>query len=243
MNLLCQCFRAAPSRRLCGPVGAALALGLLAGCAQVRGPSPNDPYYAPVATPTPRAQPASNGSLYSDGALQLFTDNKARRVGDILTVILSESTSTQKSSGIGVSKESDISIPEVAGAAGTLLGRGITAGAYSLGTDLGASRDFSGAADANQRNNLQGSIAVTVVEVWPNGTLSIRGEKWMTLNRGDEFIRVSGLVRPDDIAPDNSLVSTKIANARITYAGTGALADSQTMGWLSRFFNSSYWPF
>jgi flagellar L-ring protein FlgH len=70
----------------------------------------------------------------------------------------------------------------------------------------------------------------------------VRGEKWITLNRGDEFIRISGMIRPDDIAPDNTIVSTRLANAKISYSGTGALADSTSMGWLSRFFNSDLWP-
>jgi hypothetical protein len=70
----------------------------------------------------------------------------------------------------------------------------------------------------------------------------VRGEKWMTLKRGEEFIRISGIFRPDDIAPDNTVSSTRLANAQISYSGTGTLADSQSMGWLSRFFNSAYWP-
>lgn len=214
------------------------------GCASVKPPSPGDPYYAPVPEAPPAVPLESNGSLFQRGAgLDLFTDRKARSVGDIVTVILQESTSSQKSSGIGISKESDISVPEAVGAAGTLLGRGITAAGYSLATDLGASRDFSGEADASQRNNLSGSITVSVVDIWPNGTLVVRGEKWMTLNRGDEFIRLTGLVRPDDVGPDNTVVSTKIANAHISYSGTGPLAASQSMGWMSRFFNSAYWPF
>lgn len=84
---------------------------------------------------------------------------------------------------------------------------------------------------------------MTVAEVLPNGNLVVRGEKWMTLNRGDEFIRISGIVRPDDISPNNTVVSTRLANAQISYSGTGTLADSQSMGWLARFFNSEYWPF
>jgi flagellar L-ring protein precursor FlgH len=71
----------------------------------------------------------------------------------------------------------------------------------------------------------------------------VRGEKWMTLTSGDEFIRVKGLLRPEDIGPNNTVPSTKLADARITYAGTGDFAESNTQGWASRFFNSKYWPF
>lgn len=225
-----------------GLVGALV--GVASGCVIHKPASPNDPTYAPVMAPTAQQQQPLNGSLYSaNGDMDLFSDRKARRAGDILTVVLQEKTVSKKSSNVDVSKQSDISIPEVAGAAGTVLGKSVGLGGLSLGTNLSSDRDFKGEADAAQSNNLIGDVAVSVVNVWPNGTLEIRGEKWITLNRGDEFIRISGLVRPEDVTPDNTVLSTKVANARIAYSGTGALADSSSMGWMSRFFNSAYWPF
>ena len=77
----------------------------------------------------------------------------------------------------------------------------------------------------------------------PNGLLQIRGEKWMTLTNGKEFIRLSGLIRPDDVSSLNTIASTKVADARISYSGTGDLANANQQGWASKFFNSSYWPF
>ncbi|MEJ2444755.1 MAG: flagellar basal body L-ring protein FlgH [Exilibacterium sp.] len=77
----------------------------------------------------------------------------------------------------------------------------------------------------------------------PSGNLVVRGEKWMTLNRGEEYIRIRGIVRPEDISQSNTVASTKLANAHISYSGTGSLAESQEMGWLARFFNSAYFPF
>ena len=77
----------------------------------------------------------------------------------------------------------------------------------------------------------------------PNGILAIRGEKWITLNQGDELIRISGLVRTDDIGPDNTVLSTRVADARITYSGTGAFANASQPGWLNQFFLSPLWPF
>jgi len=71
----------------------------------------------------------------------------------------------------------------------------------------------------------------------------VRGEKWITLNRGDEYIRISGIIRPEDVSQENTISSTKLANARISYSGTGELAESQSMGWVSRFFNNPLWPF
>lgn len=216
----------------------------LSGCVIHQAPVPNDPLYAPVMAPSSQQQLPQNGSLYSPtNDMDLFSDRKARRVGDILTVVLQEKTVSKKSSNVEVTKESDIQIPDVTGAAGTVFGSNVSLGGLGLGTNISSDRDFKGEADAAQSNNLLGDVAVSVVNIWPNGTLEIRGEKWITLNRGDEFIRISGLVRPEDVRPNNTVLSTKVANARIAYAGTGALADSSSMGWMSRFFNSAYWPF
>jgi flagellar L-ring protein FlgH len=209
-------------------------LAMLFGCSTHGKPIPNDPNYAPVMVPQSATPPAYNGSLYrASNNIQLFADRKATQVGDILTVVLSENTVSKKTSKVGVKKDAKISVPDA-----TVLGSPV-----GIGTDISGKRDFAGDANAAQSNNLAGDVAVSVIDVWPNGTLVVRGEKWLTLNRGDEFIRISGLVRPDDVKPDNTVLSTKVANARITYSGTGALADSQTVGWLSRFFNSAYWPF
>lgn len=216
----------------------------VSGCVIQPPPQPNDPYYAPVIRPEPLPVKPTNGSLYSETtAVALYRDRKARRVGDILTIQLRETTISSKSSNTEVTKESEISVPESAGALGTIFGTQVSLGELSLLTNLAGNREFTGEADADQSNRLRGSISVTVVDVYPNGVMAVRGEKWMTLNHGDEFIRISGLVRPQDVRPDNTVVSTKVANARITYSGTGSLANSQRMGWLSRFFNHPLWPF
>ena len=90
--------------------------------------------------------------------------------------------------------------------------------------------------------SLAGSITVTVTEVLPNGVLRIRGEKWLSLTNGEEYIRLTGLVRPQDIKPDNTLASNRIADARIAYGGTGDFDQANQMGWMGRFFNSEWWP-
>ena len=92
-------------------------------------------------------------------------------------------------------------------------------------------------------NSLSGNITVTVHDVLPNGVLMVKGEKWLTLNQGDEYIRISGMVRPQDIGSDNTVESTKLADARIAYSGTGSVNDSNVMGWMSRFFIGAIWPF
>lgn len=217
-----------------------LTIVLSASACVVQQPvKPDDPFYAPVMNPSETPVHASNGSLYRDNmAIGLFADRKATRIGDIITIVLQERTASRKSSNIEMLKDNEIAV-----GSGTVLGTQPSLGELGLGVDLTAEREFTGEADADQSNQLTGTISVTVADTLPNGTLVVRGEKWMTLNRGNEFIRISGLVRPDDVTPDNRVPSTKIANARITYSGTGEFADSQKMGWVSRFFNSPIWPF
>jgi flagellar L-ring protein precursor FlgH len=82
-----------------------------------------------------------------------------------------------------------------------------------------------------------------VAEVLSNGNLLVRGEKRLTINQGDEYIRFSGIVRPSDIGPDNTVLSTSVADARIAYTGKGTLDESNSSGWLARLFNSKWWPF
>lgn len=216
-----------------------IATALLAGCATGPRPQPGDPYYAPVVTTRAHEPMNTSGSLYqSKQGMTLFTDTKARNVGDIITINLTERTVSSKSAGVNITKASSTSLP-----AGTLLGTTPTLNGNILDTSISQDRDFEGETEADQSNSLIGSIAVTVADVLPNGNLVVRGEKWMTLNRGDEFIRISGILRPEDITPQNTVESTRLANAQITYSGTGELASSQNMGWLSKFFNSVYWPF
>ena len=184
-------------------------------------------------------EPPVNGSLYSPShAMALFGDRKATQIGDIITVVLQERTTSKKSSNIEMLKDSDTSV-----GVDSLFGTTPGLGDMGLSTGISSEREFKGESKADQGNQLSGSISVTVVDKYPNGTLVVRGEKWITLNRGREFIRISGLIRPDDVSPDNSVVSTKMANARITYSGTGEFAESNQAGWLHRFFSSPLWPF
>ena len=209
--------------------------------------TPGDPEFAPVVVPTAAKPVPHEGSLYHDGyGLALFGNTNSHKVGDIITIVLDERTVSSKSSAVAIDKESDMSLLE--NGVGTILGKDLTKklpllGEVTLPTAVAQSREFAGDASADQSNRLQGNISVTITDVMPNGNLSVRGEKWLTLNRGDEYIRISGMLRPQDITLSNTVSSTKLANARIAYSGTGELADSQKMGWLSRFFNGALWPF
>jgi len=212
---------------------------LLQGCMIAPLPVSGDPAYAPVIAPSAQPPIVNRGGIYQPGYSRgLFEDRRASRVGDILSVVLEERTNSSKTADTELTKGSKIDFNEA-----TILGHGVSLGDYGLGTSLAQDREFTGESSSDQSNSLSGSIAVTVSEVLANGLLIVRGEKWMTLNRGEEFIRVSGMVRPEDVQPDNSVLSTKLADARITYSGKGDLADANSQGWASRFFNTRFWPF
>jgi flagellar L-ring protein FlgH len=214
-------------------------VSVLSACTITPTPKPDDPTFAPVITASTRIPAANPGGIYRpEYSRSLYEDSRAHRVGDILSVVLSERTRSSKSADTEIKKDNSISIDEA-----TLLGRNVSFGEYSLATSLAQTRDFEGESASDQSNSLTGSIAVTVSEILPNGLLVVRGEKWMTLNSGEEYIRVRGLVRPDDIQPDNTVQSKLLADARITYSGTGEFADSNKQGWASKVFNSVYWPF
>ena len=206
---------------------------------------PDDPYYAPVLPRTPLPAAQNNGSIYQAGFENgLYDDRKAFRVGDIITITLNERTQASKNANSNIQKDSsaNLGVTSLFGSTPSVTNP-LTGGNMNLGAQFNGEREASGSGQAGQSNSLSGSITVTVAEVLPNGILAVRGEKWMTLNTGDELVRISGLVRADDIATDNTVASTRIADARITYSGTGAFADASQPGWLSRFFVSPLWPF
>lgn len=187
--------------------------------------------HAPVATP---------GAIYNGGSgYALFEDPKARSAGDLLTVLLVEKTQAQKSAETSTSKDSSTAIVNP-----ILLGRPFSVNGTGIGTNgIEGSRTFDGKGDSSQSNQLSGSVTVTVLERMPNGNLVVAGEKNVELNQGSERVRLSGVVRTVDIRPDNTITSDRIADARIEYVGRGALADANAQGWLSRFFNSPWFPF
>lgn len=210
----------------------------LSGCVN-KPPKPDNPYYAPVeAAPQPNMQLVT-GSIYNSAtAMDLYGDGRARRVGDIITIALQESTQSSKSSSTEIDKSSSTEV-----GAGSVFGQNLSVLGNPLSASLGSNNAFDGEGTSDMRNSLSGNITVTVHKVLPNGNLLVRGEKWLTLNQGDEYIRVSGLIRPQDIDESNTVASTKLADARIAYSGTGAVQEANVMGWLSRFFISPLWPF
>ena len=212
-------------------------LGFASGCITIKQPESS---YEPPRPAEPVYSPPTAGAIYNNGAdVRLFEDRKAGRVGDILTVRLQESTNASKNSATSTAKTSEVELanPVVSGANITTNGIPLFQGTLS------GDSAFDGSGSSSQSNSLLGDITVTVIERLPNGNLRIRGEKWVTLNQGREFIRLSGIIRPDDIEPDNSLYSYRIADAQITYSSKGVLADANRMGFISRFFNSVFHPY
>ena len=215
----------------------AVSLATLSGCSVL--PQPEESFAPPVPQ-QPEYEPPTSGSIYRSGTdVRLFEDLKANRVGDILTVRLVESTNASKNSATSTSKTTEAALQNP-----TILGIPVTRDGTNLFEgSLSGEQTFDGSGASSQSNSLSGDITVTVVERYPNGNLRIRGEKWVTLNQGQEFIRLSGIVRPTDIEPDNSLASTRIADARITYSSKGVMAAANKMGWISRFFHSVLHPY
>ena len=199
-----------------------------------------DPDFAPV-QPASLIPPVQNsGSIYQAGYdMRLFEDNKARRVGDVLSIIFNEATQANKAADLSQEKQNSMSFT-----APSLYGMAIqTMTGKDLQTTVSSDNKFTGTGKADQSNSLTGNISVTVIELLPNGDLKVRGEKRVTLNQGDEYVRLSGIVRPIDIDPSNTVSSDKVADATIMYTGNGSMADASKMGWLSRILNSAWIPF
>ena len=220
---------------------------LLSAC---NGMPERDPAYAGARPVSPAANAEVTGSLYHvSTGIVLYEDPRARRIGDILIIKLVESTNATKSASTNTKKENAVSIinPSLFGTSAVWDAPRraplINTNNLDLSATLSSNQDFKGDGGSSQKNSLSGSISVTVTEVLTNGNLLVRGEKLIGINQGHEFVRLSGIVRAQDIQPDNSVLSTQVADAQISYGGKGALADSNGHGWLTRFFLSSWWPF
>ncbi|SDF09409.1 flagellar L-ring protein precursor FlgH [Massilia sp. PDC64] len=219
----------------------ALAAGMaaslvLTGCATSRVPL-NTPALEDDALALPKTQPARGGvggGVFSADTVSLTSDARAFRVGDVVTVLLQETTQASKKAGTSFSKGSSASVAPIS-ALGKTFGR--------TGLDISGDRSFNGDATSTQQNALSGAITVLVQEVLPNGLLRVAGEKRLQLNQGEEYVRIKGYLRAADIDNENQVSSLRVANARIAYSGQGTLADANTPGWLTRFFTGPFMPF
>ena len=184
--------------------------------------------------------PTPDGAIFHPGYdAGLFENATAHSVGDIVTILLQESTTAQKSSQTDTSKttKDSLSAPSLLGIPMSIHGHSFLSGTINNGNT------FSGAGDSKQSDSLVGAITVTVVKRLANGNLVVRGQKLVQINQGEQYVRLQGIIRPIDISPDNTISSQDVADARIAYGQTGALADANSPGLLSRFFNSPWLPF
>ena len=213
-----------------GLVAAALApLPAHAGLFGHKKPAEDFTAVRPAALPAP--PPPANGAIFqaADGYAALYEGQRARRVGDPLTIVLVERTAASKSASSKLDSGGGLSLTPP------------TTGALSLFSKSDASvsnaRNFGGKGATDQSNSLSGEVSVTVAAVYPNGTMLVQGQKRVTLNRGDEFVQIKGLVRSADIDADNRVLSTRVADAEIAYTGKGDVARASRQGWLGRFFS------
>jgi flagellar L-ring protein FlgH len=228
---------------------------LFSGCATQR--LEHNTKYAPVRPPAVISKPQNTGSIYlNNNNLNLFETVKAHRVGDILMVVFDENTAGKKETKTEDNKGTTLALSNP-----TLFGNAVTTDALTgnavantgwggtdallqaLNASLSSSSDFKSKGKSEQKNSLTGNIGVTVVEVLSNGNLMIQGEKLITINQGDEYIQLSGIIRARDVSLDNKISSSKVANAQIAYSGVGLTHDSNSGGWGTRFFLSDVWPF
>jgi flagellar L-ring protein precursor FlgH len=223
---------------------------LQSGCGFPPIVHPNDPYFTPVRPPEIVIRPQSEGSLYAQGyGLALYGDLKARRVGDVLTVVLNENTNATKNNKNTQTKVTTLNVQPTS-FLGSLIQFNTIPGLPPLASNIhnnismngNANDSFAGSGQAIQNNQLTGSISVVVSEVLPNGNLVVKGEKWVTINTGDEYVRLTGIVRPSDITDENTVTSAQVADARISYSGKGNFQNSSFMGWLSNIAFSWLWP-
>lgn len=192
--------------------------------------APPEDFSAARAAPPVVVEPAT-GSIFaaSQGYAALYEGWRARRVGDPLTIVLVEQTAASKSASSKLDSQGSASItPPTTGPLNLFPPSSATAS---------GGRAFNGKGAADQANSLSGEVSVTVAEVYPNGTMLVQGQKRLTLNRGDEFVRIKGIVRTADVDRENRVLSTRVADAQIAYTGKGDVARASRQGWLSRFFS------
>jgi len=209
-----------------------------------------------AAVQPPPEPPRLTGSLWSEGRGSLFTDHRARRVGDIVTIKVKETASASKSAKTDLNRTNDLKlgIPSIFGleaAANARKARVATAngnGAAAIGPDLSSllaassSKKFAGDGATERSGKLDATLTAVVTRRLPSGNLVIEGRRRINLNEENQYILLTGIIRPEDISPTNTISSTQIADASISYYGVGPVADQQRQGWLATVVDK-VWPF
>jgi flagellar L-ring protein precursor FlgH len=227
-----------PTPRFGHWVELALAAGAATLVAAAFAPAPADAkrkqppveFAATAPLPTPPVPMPANGAIFqaADGYAALYEGTRARRVGDPLTIVLVERTAASKSASSKLDSGGGFGITPPSTGPLNLF--------KPTDASISGKRNFGGTGSTDQANSLSGEVSVTVAAVYPNGTMLVQGQKRVTLNRGDEFVRIRGLVRTIDVDAFNRVPSTRVADAEISYTGKGDVARASRQGWFSRFF-------
>jgi flagellar L-ring protein FlgH len=230
-----KCLNAGRTAEMRSSAGSALWFLLLAVIiafpvsAHAKKSKPAPETFGPTAPEAPAAAPASGAIFQAENYSPLTSGARASRPGDILTVVLVERMSARKSNSASTERNGSIGLTPPSTGPLSILN--------SSDINMGGDQSFKGKGEAAQSNALSGEVSVTVAAVYPNNTMLVKGEKLVTLNRGDENVQFSGLVRIADIGADNRIPSTRVADARIRYTGKGEIARGSQQGWLQRFFS------
>lgn len=199
---------------------------LLAGCEPLIN---QDVYYPPVLPPEVPPPPKIRGTIYQPGfEVLLYQDRIARRVGDVLTVRLEEATQGEYRAKTKTDKKATLNYPIP-----VLFGKPVP----GLQVNTNTEQIFDATGNSDQSNKLRGTITVTVLRILPNGNLMIQGESWVTINQGQEFVQLSGIVRPEDISNDNAVSSQRVAAAQIRYGARGQAGYATRGGLMTKLFN------
>ncbi len=233
------------------PLSGLMLAALLSGCAaQSHSPVPVTPMTPTQAYTEPEQQYANPGSLYSAAeANDLYADNRARRVGDIVLIKVVETSKSKSKADTTAGKESTSEY-----GVGAAFGKGSIGPLFSLGGpltgDVGVNpilststkSDLKATGETKRENYVTATIGARVIQVLPGGVLQIQGAREVRVNEETQYMVVSGLVRTRDVAADNSVESTQLADSKVEYYGKGILADKQRSGWLTRLLDN-IWPF
>jgi len=200
--------------------------------------------FSPVLPTTMIEEPIPDGSIYTKGVRDgLFGDSKAYRVGDLITIVLQEEMNSIKGVSNNLNRKSTNSFLSALQKA-ALAGGGAFSFPWMMADDSPSEQELKNESSGStgHANKLFGQISASVVRVLSNNNLVVRGEKLITLNQGDEYIQISGIIRPEDVLPDNTILSFRVANAQITYSGSGEVHDATRAGWGTSLLYK-IWPF
>ncbi|MGM0645608.1 MAG: flagellar basal body L-ring protein FlgH [Thermodesulfobacteriota bacterium] len=222
-----------------------LAVGvLLSGCAAQHEPQFGPDTKAPSKIEPAEPEPAGEGSLWNKKDVNIFSDNKAQAAGDIVTVAISEEAQASKDANTETGRNSNINAG-IYNLLGIPKSQAISNSNVDMEEELlnaEFENSFEGDGETSRNANLSATIATQVIERLPNGNLRIFGRKRVMVNNEEEFIGLSGIIRPEDINAQNMVESQYVLDAEITYTGQGAISDKQKPGWLMRLIDN-VWPF